>query len=84
MKNIIKILLIAILLNIGSSFSAEAQNEGGITCTKQYSFPPLYLGYVEVGINVWTCTNGCLYTTTFMKVLTDNSIAILSDVENCS
>ena len=68
---------------MSASFSAKAQYEGGITCTKEYSFPPLYLGYFTIGVNVWTCTNGCMYTTTVVSLLTEESI-FAYDVEDCS
>lgn len=83
MKNILKTLLIVMFISISLSSPLKAQ-QGKISCTLEYSFPPLYLGYVEIGVNLWSCTNGCLYTTTWMRLLTDNSLAILSDVENCN
>ncbi len=81
MKKIFKIFLIAIFISMSASFSAKAQYEGGITCTKQYSWPPVDFGYLQVQTSIWSCSNGCSYATTILTLL-DQKTA-LADIENC-
>jgi hypothetical protein len=69
--------------SISSSSSAEAESiEGGITCKKEFSFPPIDFGLLTVHTSNYTCSNGCSYSTTFLTLLGQQTV--LSDLESCS
>lgn len=66
---------------MSASFSAKAQYEGGISCTKGYSYPPIEFGLLEVQTSIWSCSNGCSYVTTILTLLSQQTV--LADIENC-
>lgn len=79
-----KVLSLIAFLSIGTSFAVVdgSGTPAGPSCSLE-SRSELLMGVGSLRTSVWSCSDGCTYTTTSVSILVDDARLIISDVSSC-